>query len=258
MSRSRMMVLVISVVAIALIPVAAVASHQFTDVPDSNIFHSDIAWMRDNNVTKGCNPPANDKYCPGTTVTREQMAAFMHRLAINKVVDAKTAVNADKLDGLDSTAFRSIAASASFDTAGGEGAVALASITGFDVPAGGGALLASANTTVLEDSGPQLGIFWIEIDGSGSCDGAIDDGSTFWDTVISPFDRGTALASAAVSAGNHRIDVCHFGEDAETTNLTGKLLVEWVPVIAGAGLTEAGAGSSREELLAPYAHLLED
>jgi hypothetical protein len=39
------------------------------------------------------------------------MSAFMHRLAVNKVVDAKTAVtatnatNADKLDGKDSTAF---------------------------------------------------------------------------------------------------------------------------------------------------------
>ena len=119
MSRSIKLSLALAVLAVVLIPVAAVASHQFTDVPDSNIFHDDIAWMADNNVTKGCNPPANDKYCPGTTVTREQMAAFMHRLAINKVVDAKTAVNADnalnadKLDGIDSPAFRSIAASAS-------------------------------------------------------------------------------------------------------------------------------------------------
>ncbi|MEA2022738.1 MAG: hypothetical protein U9N79_00455, partial [Actinomycetota bacterium] len=61
--------------------------------------------------TKGCNPPTNTKFCPSDNVTREQMSAFMHRLAINKVVDAKTAVNADnaadadKLDGKDSSEF---------------------------------------------------------------------------------------------------------------------------------------------------------
>jgi hypothetical protein len=30
-------------------------------------------------VTRGCNPPANDRFCPGGTVTREQMAAFLVR-----------------------------------------------------------------------------------------------------------------------------------------------------------------------------------
>jgi hypothetical protein len=109
MSRSIKLSLALAVLAVVLIPVAAVASHQFTDVPDSNIFHDDIAWMRDNNVTKGCNPPTNDKYCPSNTVTREQMAAFMRRLAVNKVVDAKTAINADMLDGEDPSHYETIA-----------------------------------------------------------------------------------------------------------------------------------------------------
>jgi hypothetical protein len=110
-SRSIKLLLVLSLAVVVLIPVTAVASHQFTDVPNSNIFHADIAWLADNGVTKGCNPPANTMYCPEANVTRQQMAAFMHRLAVNKVVDAKTAVtadsatNADKLDGKDSTAF---------------------------------------------------------------------------------------------------------------------------------------------------------
>jgi hypothetical protein len=30
-------------------------------------------------VTKGCNPPANTKFCPKDPVTREQMAAFLKR-----------------------------------------------------------------------------------------------------------------------------------------------------------------------------------
>ena len=30
-------------------------------------------------ITRGCNPPANDRYCPAESVTRGQMAAFLHR-----------------------------------------------------------------------------------------------------------------------------------------------------------------------------------
>jgi hypothetical protein len=70
------------------IPTAVWASHQFTDVPNSHLFHSAIGWMKDNDITKGCNPPANDHYCPDNNVTRGQMAAFMQRLAENQVVDA--------------------------------------------------------------------------------------------------------------------------------------------------------------------------
>jgi hypothetical protein len=30
-------------------------------------------------ITQGCNPPANDRFCPGQAVTREQMATFLTR-----------------------------------------------------------------------------------------------------------------------------------------------------------------------------------
>lgn len=78
----------------------AVAGHTFTDVPDSNTFHNDIAWMADSGVTRGCNPPANDEYCPSENVTREQMAAFLRRLSEGQVVDAGT------LGGMDSSEFQ--------------------------------------------------------------------------------------------------------------------------------------------------------
>ena len=65
--------------ALVTIPLTVVASHQFTDVPDSNIFHDDIAWMADNGITKGCNPPANDQYCPDRELIRGEEAAFFHR-----------------------------------------------------------------------------------------------------------------------------------------------------------------------------------
>jgi hypothetical protein len=81
--------------ALVAVPIAVYASHSFSDVPDSNTFHEDIAWLKDSGVTLGCNPPANTLFCPKDNVTREQMAAFMRRLAENQVVDAATAVQAD-------------------------------------------------------------------------------------------------------------------------------------------------------------------
>jgi len=46
---------------------------------DDSIFEEDIDRLGTAGVTKGCNPPVNDMYCPGSFVTRGQMAAFLHR-----------------------------------------------------------------------------------------------------------------------------------------------------------------------------------
>ncbi|MGA9595916.1 MAG: S-layer homology domain-containing protein [Acidimicrobiia bacterium] len=50
----------------------------FTDI-GGNVFETNIVKLATAGVTKGCNPPANDKYCPNSAVTRGQMAAFLHR-----------------------------------------------------------------------------------------------------------------------------------------------------------------------------------
>ena len=50
----------------------------FTDLGDS-VFAGDIAWLASVGVTSGCNPPANDRFCPDRAVTRAQMAAFLRR-----------------------------------------------------------------------------------------------------------------------------------------------------------------------------------
>lgn len=77
-------------VLVLAVPTVVGASDRFTDVDDANIFHDDIGWLATVGVTKGCNPPANDKFCPDSVVTREQMSAFMRRLAENQIVDAAT------------------------------------------------------------------------------------------------------------------------------------------------------------------------
>ena len=53
---------------------------EFTDTTDS-VFVDEIRWLADVGVTKGCNPPANDRFCPDQPVTRGQMAAFLRRAA---------------------------------------------------------------------------------------------------------------------------------------------------------------------------------
>ena len=46
---------------------------------DTSIFEGDIDKLATAGVTLGCNPPANTSFCPNGHVTREQMAAFLHR-----------------------------------------------------------------------------------------------------------------------------------------------------------------------------------
>lgn len=51
----------------------------FADVPDSHVFADDIVWLANSGITRGCNPPDNDLFCPDDPVTRGQMAAFLTR-----------------------------------------------------------------------------------------------------------------------------------------------------------------------------------
>jgi 5'-nucleotidase/UDP-sugar diphosphatase len=50
----------------------------FTD-DDSSIFEAEINALAGVGITKGCNPPANDNFCPDDLVTRAQMASFLVR-----------------------------------------------------------------------------------------------------------------------------------------------------------------------------------
>jgi hypothetical protein len=75
---TRNMVLTLTLFA-AILPGIAAAAGDFTDVSSDHPFHADITWLADEGITKGCNPPANDRFCPDGVVTRGQMAAFLVR-----------------------------------------------------------------------------------------------------------------------------------------------------------------------------------
>lgn len=53
-------------------------SHRFVDAV-GHLFEGDIEWLASAGITKGCNPPANSRFCPDENVTRGQMAAFLGR-----------------------------------------------------------------------------------------------------------------------------------------------------------------------------------
>ncbi len=46
---------------------------------NSSIFEADIDKLGTSGITRGCNPPQNDRYCPTKSVSRGAMAAFLHR-----------------------------------------------------------------------------------------------------------------------------------------------------------------------------------
>ena len=66
------------------------AGDLFTD-DDGSTFEDDIDRLATAGVTRGCNPPDSDQYCPTDLVTREQMASFLGRaLALTPNVPPST------------------------------------------------------------------------------------------------------------------------------------------------------------------------
>lgn len=59
---------------------AGSGTDRFVDDEDS-IFEDDINALAEAGITRGCNPPDNDRFCADDPVTRAQMAAFLHRAA---------------------------------------------------------------------------------------------------------------------------------------------------------------------------------
>ena len=70
----------------------------FTDVSTSDLFFAEIEWLAWSGITKGCNPPFNDRFCPNDFVTRGQMAAFLHR-ALGDVLAVGVPVTFEDDDG---------------------------------------------------------------------------------------------------------------------------------------------------------------
>jgi hypothetical protein len=51
----------------------------YWDVADTSSFTADVAWLGAEGITRGCNPPWRDDFCPKRGVTRAEAAAFLVR-----------------------------------------------------------------------------------------------------------------------------------------------------------------------------------
>lgn len=245
--------------ALVATPVAVYASHSFDDVSDSNTFHEDIAWLSDAGVTKGCNPPENTEYCPEDNVTREQMAAFLHRLADSQVVDAGTVGGLSPVDlGGSVGVTRSFAL-----TPNGGLERPIAGIVGYSVPESDGALVIEARADV-QLFGDQSATLSIYVDPpipagthpglapSAACSSASPEAvfsgvSSFTPTwpasEVETISMPAVLGVASVGQGEHTIVVCASASSASEADLLEwfartVLVVEWRPQINSAGLCQ--------------------
>jgi hypothetical protein len=79
--RVLLSLLVLAAALVLAVPLAW-ASHQFTDVPNSNAFHAEITALAGAGITSGktCEPPGTPPtFCPNEPVVRQAMAAFLNR-----------------------------------------------------------------------------------------------------------------------------------------------------------------------------------
>ena len=77
--------------------VKAFATNVFID-DDGSAFEDDIDWLANSGITLGCNPPLNNLFCPNGSVTRGQMAAFLHR-ALPNLPEVRSAIDFADDDG---------------------------------------------------------------------------------------------------------------------------------------------------------------
>ena len=77
-TRRRPLIALVAIVGLVIaFAGGAYATHRFSDVPTSAFYHADVSWLADAGITTGC---AVGKFCPNESVSRGQMAAFLHRL----------------------------------------------------------------------------------------------------------------------------------------------------------------------------------
>lgn len=249
----RLMTFLVALAVLIAAPLAVVAADAFTDVPDSSVFHEDIAWLADAGVTQGCDPPANTEFCPSDDVTREQMAAFMRRFAQYIGAEDGTPQNADNLAGLPPSSYQSIVGARVGSDAHltglgtvGAGPPLRASAVSVKVPADGVLIISGSTGWELGDTWFKQ---WLELDVSAACDS--------WDssdripgsgTEASAMSKGASLTSQGVvevSAGTHTVNLCLWpvSSSSSSRNVSHSLIVEHqsvsdVSIISPLGATD--------------------
>ena len=223
--RPRLLAILALVVALAAFPLASLASHDFADVPDSNVFHADISALAESGVTTGC---GGGNYCPSAFVTREQMAAFMNRLGA-LAAGKEPVVNADRVDGYHAADLARVAVESS------------TSITVLD-----GDSVVAAPVFVAPIVAPTIGYLvmtgfsdaWLEspyTDDLATCSLRVDSVEVAGGTSQISLNAGnaeedcTVTGAQLVCAGVHDVDLYMSGIGEDSNFGRGSLVVQFVP-----------------------------
>jgi len=86
--------------------VRSLPSSKFWDVLDTSTFVDDVAWLGDVGITKGCNPPWRDDFCPRRILSRGEAATMLVRALglpaspIDRFVDDNGSTHEDAINSL--------------------------------------------------------------------------------------------------------------------------------------------------------------
>jgi hypothetical protein len=217
-NHRRVGLIVVALLFVAVLAPVAVyaAGGTFTD-DDTSVFEADIEWMASTGITFGCNPPTNDNYCPDKSVTRGQMAAFMHRLADNQVVDA------GKLGGEEPEHYQSLVFGNDIEfglitTPLSGGNQRWAEID-FEVPAAG-MLLINTSVSAYDPDSEEQSLWWLQVDDSVCKNSSPSTDSVAFGYLTTPGSskrQGVAFTGVAeVTAGAHSVTLCGRGPAGNT------------------------------------------
>ncbi len=198
-----------TLVLVVMAPIAVYAAGTFVD-DDTSIFEDDIEWMASNEITLGCNPPANDRYCPTDNVTREQMAAFMHRLADSGAVNAGDSL---RLNGKGPGYYENMIWATGVDDVAhtlidtGTATAELTITTPWD-----GYLLINASASVRDNDDDSQTLWWIQLDNT-TCNAIPANTASvayaYATANINGLRQSASLTgAAAVTAGSHTLTLC--------------------------------------------------
>lgn len=195
-TRTRRKVAAIALTVGLLIPGLALASHNFTDVPDSSTFHTNIARVYGARITAGCTATT---YCPTENVSREQMAAFLAR--------SSGRVAADEFDAVAVTTTQTTVGSVT--------------IKAGDVPGGYANILLHVDVSAYGYSAPSAAQLRVRLSHDGS---TVDDS---WIQVGAIGPAGYAFSSTSIGAvvtvptGVNQTFAVQLFKEAGTTTTSG-------------------------------------
>jgi hypothetical protein len=221
--------ILIGVTALLLaIPAISIAGDRFNDVPSDHTFHNDIAWLADRGITRGCNPPANDEFCPEDSVTRGQMSAFIHRFANTSEPRLTGTEGPDQLLR-DSTW------------------VALDSLN-VQAPADGGALLLNGSGIFFIETDTDAGGFGLlEVTVDQNCSNQADGIPTLWETLTTGGDSATVVGSIPVTNGTHTVRLCALAVHLDTSERTEAIQSRVTALWASQGQVETLDADASED-----------